>query len=439
MKRIVIVLKKVFWTLPISPKYKEKLRMRYATIKDRKEDLLQKNIEISTDADTIAYAKQILSIPTEKGRDYQSFINHNATEFPVHLIAYYLTQYHPNPQNDEWWGKGTTEWTNVSKAVPQYVGHYQPRLPGELGYYDLRIVDNIQRQINLAKNYGIKAFCFYYYWFEGKRLLEKPLNIFLTEKNLTIDFCICWANENWTRRFTGTNSDILMKVGDSSESYVQFIYDVIDLFSDSRYYCVDGKPVLLIYRPSMVPDPINVIKNWREIVKKIISKELYIIAVQEKGDKTNWTEYGFDAETEFQPKRVNDVARDITGKMNFVNKNFSGTVYDYRDLVENKKFIIKSNLNKKVFPAVMPMWDNTARRNSSGIIYHGASPKLYGKWLSEAIQSILNNSKVKQKIVFINAWNEWGEGTYLEPDREYGYAYLEETYQALKKCNDCIS
>lgn len=431
MMKISSKLKRVFWSLPLSSEFKERLRIKYATLKDKK--TVSNKIEISDQVDKEEYIKQVLSLPVERGNDYKEYIEHEKVETPVHLIAYYLTQYHPNAQNDEWWGKGTTEWTNVSKAVPQYVGHYQPRLPGELGYYDLRLADNMKRQIELAHNYGINAFCFYYYWFDGKRLLERPLDIFLHTKELDMNFCICWANENWTRKFTGTNADILMKMGETKESYINFIYDILEVLSDERYYCINKKPVLSIYRPSMVPDCSNVISKWREIVKEKLGKDLYVIAVQEKGDKKDWCKSGFDAETEFQPRRVNDIARDITSEMQFINKNFNGVVYDYKDLVEKKKYIIKNNINKKVYPAVMPMWDNTARRNSSGLIYHGANVELYGKWLADAIHFVKMNENVDDKTVFINAWNEWGEGAYLEPDRMNGYAYLEKTYQVLSQ------
>ena len=428
-------LKKLFWILPINPKTKEKIRMKYATIKDENQNRRDSSIVVSSNVDKEYYIKQILSLPVSKGSEYVEYEAHEKKDYSVDIIAYYLTQYHPNPQNDEWWGKGTTEWTNVSKAVPQYVGHYQPRLPGELGYYDLRLTDNIKRQIELAENYGIKAFCFYFYWFDGKRLLEKPLDLFLNNKQLKIDFCICWANENWTKRFTGTNADILMKMGETNESYINFIYDVIDILNDERYYCINGKPVLSIYRPSLIPDSQQVINEWKRIVRNKLQKDLYVIAVQEKGDKCDWISHGFDAETEFQPKRVNDVAIDITNQMSFINKNFSGNVYDYSDLVENKRYLIKRNLNRKVYPAVMPMWDNTARRNSSGIIYHGANPTLYGKWLKDVIKNVKENKNIDKKIVFVNAWNEWGEGSYLEPDRENGYAFLEKTYQILNEEN----
>lgn len=435
MRKIINMLKRIFWSLPITPGFKERLRLKYVTLKDKNEYRQSEVIELSSRFDKDAYIKQILTLPNDRGNDYTEYIGHGNPDFSTHIIAYYLTQYHPNPQNDEWWGRGTTEWTNVSKAVPQYVGHFQPRLPGELGYYDLRLVENFQRQIDLAHNYGIKAFCFYYYWFDGKRLLETPLDLFLKEKQLDINFCICWANENWTKKFTGSNVDILMKVGETRESYISIIFDILDLFNDMRYYCIDRKPVLLIYRPSMIPDCKYVALEWKKIVKEYIHKTLYLVAVQEKGDKKNWCDYGFDAETEFQPKRVNDIAKDITDEMFFLNTNFNGTVYDYNDLVKNKKNIIQANTLKKVYPAVMPMWDNTARRNSSGIIYHGANPELYGEWLNSSIEMVRENSTDKD-IVFINAWNEWGEGTYLEPDRKNGYAYLEKTFQILKQAEN---
>lgn len=425
-------IKNLFWKLPFSPQVKEKMRNKYATIKD---EMLNKNssIEISNQINKSDYIYQILNVPNQKSDDYVEFKNYYNEKHKTHIIAYYLTQFHPNIQNDEWWGKGVTEWTNVSKAVPQYVGHYQPRLPGELGYYDLRLKENFSRQIELALNYGVEAFCFYYYWFDGQRLLEKPLNLFLKNDDLKIKFCYCWANENWTKKFTGTNSDILMKIGESEESCIRFITTILDDFCDDRYYNINGKPILLIYRPSNIPNNKHVLSEWRRIVKQEKHKDIYIIAVQEKGDTRDWCSEGYDAETEFQPKRVSTVAKDITSDIKFMNNNYKGTVFDYEDLVVNKKYKIIENYNKKVYPAVMPMWDNTARKNNFGIIYHGATPKLYGRWLDDAITQVENNQKVDEKLVFINAWNEWGEGTYLEPDRMNGYAYLEETYNVLRK------
>lgn len=431
------LIKKIYWKLPIGKKIKSKIsRKRYEKILRKEKEYDKKNIVKITDDSNEAkeYLKYIAESYGKRSKDYKEYKKHElVSNHDIDLIAYYLTQFHPNEKNDLWWGKGTTEWNNVNQAVPQFVGHYQPRKPGELGYYDLRIKDNFKRQIELANNYGIKAFCFYYYWFDGERLLEYPLNQFLNNKDLNIKFFYCWANENWTRRFSGTNEDILMKITQTSENYKKFIDDVVNDFKDSRYYCIDGKPIISVYRPSLIPNVEEVLKFWRKQVKKILNKQLYIIAVQEREVKTDWIKYGFDAETEFQPKQIQHNCVNITNKVKPIRKDFCGEVYDYKDLVENKRYFLPANLQKKVYPAVMPMWDNTARRNFRGIIFHNSSPELYKKWLIDAIKNTQNNEKLEKSIVFLNAWNEWGEGAYLEPDYYFGYAYLESTYNALKE------
>lgn len=437
MSKLMKKTKRLFWKLPVPSSLREQLRLHYATIKEKNEKQENKNISLRSIADLNAYTHQVLTIPTARSEQYRAFKKNKPIHADTRIIAYYLTQFHPNIQNDNWWGKGTTEWTNVSKAVPQYPGHYQPRLPGELGYYDLRLRENMQRQIELAKNYGVNTFCFYYYWFDGKRLLERPMNMFLQDKTLDIEFCICWANENWTKRFSGTNTDILMKVGETSESCINFIYNILNVLNDERYYCINEKPVLVIYRPSMIKNTREVLSAWRKIIFEHIQKELYIIAVQEKGDDHDWCHDGYDAETEFQPKRINNIAKDITEQMGCIRKDFQGAIYDYEDLVRNRKYVICKNTTKKVYPAVMPMWDNTARRNNKGLIYHGSSPELYGMWLKDAIHTVQQNTKIEDNAVFINAWNEWGEGAYLEPDRYWGYAYLEATYKALEESQGC--
>lgn len=434
------LLKKIFWKLPINKDIKNYLaEKRYEKILKKEKEYDKKNIiDINTDSkEMLKYVKYITESYGKKSTDYKEYVEHDIRkDNEVDLIAYYLTQFHPNKQNDEWWGKGTTEWNNVNQAIPQFVDHYQPRKPGELGYYDLRIKEVLKRQIELAKNYGINAFCYYYYWFDGERLLEYPLNKFLDNKDLDMKFFYCWANENWTRRFSGTNEDVLMKITPEKKNYELFIESVLKDFEDERYYCIDGKIALSIYRPSLIPNVEDVLNFWRQRVKETINKELYIIAVQERDTIVDWTKVGFDAETEFQPKQIQHNCVDITNKVKTIRKDFAGTVYDYEDLVENRKYIIDRNLSKKVYPAVMPMWDNTARRNFRGIIFHNSSPMLYKKWLIESIKRVKNNEQLEKKIVFLNAWNEWGEGAYLEPDYYYGYAYLEATYEALIQTND---
>lgn len=427
-------LKKLFWKLPISQSIKTNIsQKRFERIleKEKKYDA-KKVITCINDSQTISdYMKYILGLYGKKSKDYKEFASHTGLNSDIHLIAYYLTQFHPNYYNDQWWGKGTTEWNNVNQAVPQFVGHYQPRKPGELGYYDLRINDVMARQIEIAKNYGMEAFCFYYYWFDGKRLLEYPLNKFLENTDLSIKFFYCWANENWTKRFSGTNDDILMGITQSENNYKAFIDSVLIDFKDVRYYRINDCPVISIYRPSLIHEPKRVLEYWRKKVKEELGTDLYLIAVQERDTAADWVSEGFDAETEFQPKQIQHSCKNITKHVRPVRKDFAGAVYDYKDLVRNKKYIIINNQKKKVFPAIMPMWDNTARRNFRGIIFHGSSPDLYKEWLIEIIKMMKKRKEFEDKIIFINAWNEWGEGTYLEPDDFYGYAYLEATYQAI--------
>lgn len=428
------LLKQIYWKLPINNEVKEKIsQKRYERIL-RKEEEEDKNrvISIIDDYSEISsYSEFVLEQYGKKSEMYKQYKTFNNENQKVNLAAYYLTQFHPNDKNDEWWGKGTTEWNNVNQALPQFVGHYQPRKPGELGYYDLRLKENMERQIEIAKNYGVNIFCFYYYWFDGDRLLEKPLNMFLQNKDLDMKFCYCWANENWTKRFSGTDEGILMGITQTTESYEAFIDSVLLDMMDDRYYRINNKPVISIYRPSLIPYPEEVLKVWRKKAKDTIGTDLYLIAVQERDVNKDWGAVGFDAETEFQPKQIQHKCKEITSAIKTIRKDFSGNIYDYKDLVEKKKYLIPSNLNKKVYSAVMPMWDNTARRNFRGTIFHGSTPQLYKEWLSDIVNRTNKRNDLDDKLIFINAWNEWGEGTYLEPDYKYGFAYLQATKEAL--------
>lgn len=427
-------LKQIFWKLPLSADFKERLRSeRYERILKKEAATDAAGISITDDVDVLAdYAAYVLGGYGARANQYAEYEEHVLLESDVLLVAYYLTQFHPNPENDAWWGRGTTEWNNVNKAIPQFVGHYQPRRPGELGYYDLRIRDTFRRQIEIAKNYGIGAFCFYYYWFDGgKRLLEMPLNEFLTDSTLDMPFFYCWANENWTRRFSGTNSDVLMGIAPTTENYFKFMHDASKDFNDERYLRIDSKPVLQVYRPSLIPEPERVLSEWRKIAREVCGCDVYLIAVQERDTSIDWTNVGFDAESEFQPKQIQHKCRNITRKVRPVRADFDGVVYDYADLVENRRYINPDSGGKKVYPAVMPMWDNTARRNHRGIIFHGSTPELYREWLADTISNVRNHNDLDRKMVFINAWNEWGEGAYLEPDSYWGYAYLQSTLEGL--------
>ena len=347
---------------------------------------------------------------------------------PIRLIAFYLPQFHPIPENDAWWGKGFTEWTNVAKAIPQFVGHYQPRLPSHLGFYDLRLVDVQRNQVELAKIYGIGGFCFYFYWFGGRRLLEKPIEQYLMHPELDLPFCLCWANENWSRRWDGLDDDILLSQKYSPEDDMAFIEYVSRYFRDSRYISVDGRPLLLVYRPALLHSAKDTAQRWRDWCRETGVGEIYLACTQ-SFEKTDPINYGFDAAVEFPPNNSN--LQSITEQMNLVNHKFAGAVYDWRELVERSYSY--SLPEYKLFRGVCPSWDNTARRAEGGTIFFGSTPEGYTGWLENAAMDTVKRFSVEsERIVFVNAWNEWAEGAYLEPDQRFGYAYLQATRDALQ-------
>ncbi|MEK3790944.1 glycoside hydrolase family 99-like domain-containing protein [Paenibacillus sp. FSL R7-0204] len=445
-RRIYQVLKKVFWRLPLfSPRFKKNflyntkklfkpslLAHPPSEIQEENGQVMHKEIE-GAQKEQIQYIEQILKIPE---RDKEAFValtesHYSRVEGDSKIIAYYLTQFHPDEHNEKWWGKGVTEWDNVARAVPQFVGHYQPRLPGELGFYDLRIKENMARQIELAQMHGVFGFSFYYYWFNGERLLEKPIEMFLEDKSLDFPFSLCWANENWTKRFDGTNSGILMEQPKTLESYKNVIHDMVRFLDDSRYITVKGKKMITVYRPGLMPEPDEIIRYWREYCHNQGIGELYIIAVKENMVELDLLGMGFDAISEFHPGTVYTQLKNITHDIEYIRKDFSGEVFDYKDLVEKQKYF---NYDlPKLYRAVMPMWDNTARRNNKGMIFQGATPALYKQWLKDVILEGKSRSDLDDQLVFVNAWNEWGEGAYLEPDKKYGYAYLQATKEAVEE------
>lgn len=434
MGKVIKLLKKMFWKLPLPGFVQEKIRRHYAIMKFAKEELSQETVAVTTDM-TTAYSRYILESPTRKYEGACEYEEHSSCKQSAILIAYYLTQYAPDPHNDLWWGKGTTEWNNVSKAQPQFVGHRQPLLPGELGFYDLRIKENMKRQIEIAKNYGIDVFDFYFYWFAGERILEKPLDMFLEDESLCMPFMFCWANESWTRRYSGVNESVLIGMDETEDNYKDFIHAVIPYFSDPRYFKVDGRIALQIYRPASIPNAANIIEYWRSEVKKECGYDLYLIATQERDGKTDWCKVGFDAENEWMMVSIRLQCKDITDKLKPIRKDFSGEIFDYEDLVNQERYYISRNRKKIVYPAVAPSWDNTARRNHRGTIFYNSTPALYKRWLSKIILEVNARKEFPAPLVFINAWNEWGEGAYLEPDRDYGYAYLQATWEAKNEYN----
>ncbi|MCQ2995862.1 glycoside hydrolase family 99-like domain-containing protein [Pseudomonas syringae] len=375
-----------------------------------------------------AHARNFVAANGRAGSDYVG-LTHRAisAELPVRTIAFYLPQFHAIKENDEWWGSGFTEWTNVKPAASQFDGHYQPHMPGELGYYNL-LDKNIQRrQIELAKLYGVGGFCFYYYWFDGHRLLEQPIENYLADSSLDHPFCLCWANENWSRRWDGNDSQILIGQNHSEEDDLAFAADVARYMSDSRYIKIDGKPLLVIYRPSLLPSAKTSSERWRTWFRANGFGEIYL-AYTQSFEAEDPRKYGFDAAIEFPPNNSNPP--NITSEVKNASPSFQGTVYDWNVFLERSRNYVKPAYT--LFRSVCPSWDNTARRKNKGTIFANSTPAKYQQWLENAIGYTKSNfSNPEERFVFINAWNEWAEGAHLEPDDRYGYAWLQATRCAL--------
>ncbi len=381
------------------------------------------------------YVTQVLAIAKRPAGTDLTYVprSEEVIEFgrsPLKVMAFYLPQFHPIPENDEWWGKGFTEWTNVAKAVPQYIGHYQPHLPGELGFYDLRVVDIMRQQATLAKSYGVTGFCFHHYWFGGKRLLEKPVQQFLDNWDIDVEFCLCWANENWTRRWDGQEQDVLMAQQHSPEDDVAFLDDILPALRDRRYLRHEGRAVLIVYRASLLPDPAATVARWRERAKAAGIGDLYLVAAQTFGI-LDPRPLGFDAAIEFPPHM--GMASGLNSQLKIVNPDFNGQIYDYEELAAS--YGQHKRTPYQLIKTVSPSWDNEARKPGGGHSFFGANPAAYAKWLRSACDITLDkfaNDLTQPPMVFINAWNEWAEGAHLEPDRKFGYGYLHATANVVR-------
>lgn len=342
----------------------------------------------------------------------------------VRLIAFYLPQFHPIAENDRWWGKGFTEWTNVTRARPFFSGHHQPRLPADLGFYDLRLAETRIAQADLAREYGIHGFCYYYYWFNGRRLLHRPLEEVLASGAPDFPFCICWANENWTRRWDGRDAEILMEQAYSDSDDLAFIRGLRPLLSDHRYIRIQHRPLILVYRIESLPDAARTAALWREECRRMGIGEIVLASVQSFGVMTDPTACGFDVAVEFPPHQ-----HAVPAAARWMRPGFKGRLFDYPAMAE--RFICAERPDYPVFRTVMPSWDNTARRREHAHIYVDATPTAYEHWLARMVEQTRLLGAPGERLVFINAWNEWAEGNYLEPDQRWGRAYLEATRRAL--------
>ncbi len=344
----------------------------------------------------------------------------------IRPIAIHLPQFHPTPENDAWWGKGFTEWTNVTKARPLLRGHYQPRLPTDLGFYDLRVPEVREAQAILARSYGIHGFCYYHYWFHGKRLLERPVNEIIATRKPDFPFMLCWANETWSRRWLGEEKEVLIKqtYGDADDvAHAQWLCE--RAFSDRRYITVNGRPAFIIYRPHDLPDYKRTIATFKSVAATTGIKEPYLIA----SNSHSQTRDGFDHVMNFEPQlsllpqafEDRPTLRKLKNNLKQRIGSASLKVFDYhyvKEVMSERKF------EYPYFPCVFVGWDTTARRGRNAIIVLNQNKADFKTSLERARDHVAANPPDEQ-LVFINAWNEWAEGNYLEPCRQFGHSLLE--------------
>lgn len=359
----------------------------------------------------------------------------------VRPIAFYLPQFHPIPENDAWWGRGFTEWTNVAQARPLFCGHAQPHIPADLGFYDLRLPETRQAQADLARRYGIHGFCYYHYWFNGRLLLERPFQEVLASGQPDLPFCLCWANEDWTRAWDGRSGEYLLRQVYSEADDRAHLRWLAPALADPRCIRVDGRPLFLVYRALKLPDPRRTAAVWREEARALGLGEIYLARVEglsaERGDPAA---LGFDAAVEFQPDWTQlgqplqrGRLRRALWKLGLLRSAYQEhQIHDYAAVVE--RMLRRPPPAYKRFPCVTPAWDNAARRRRGATILHGSTPALYRRWLERVLAS-WRPFGPGEDLLFINAWNEWAEGAHLEPCLRWGHAYLEATRDALAGVN----
>lgn len=349
----------------------------------------------------------------------------------IRAIAFYLPQFHPIPENDEWWGKGFTEWTNTAKAMPLFKGHYQPNVPADLGFYDLRLPETRAAQASMAKEYGIEGFCYYHYWFAGRRLLERPFEEVLNSGQPDFPFCLCWANESWTGIWHGAPNRMLMEqTYPGMEDHKQHFDYLVRAFADPRYIKVNGKPVFVVYRPDDLPDSKAVTDLWRKIAVDAGFPGLYLIAHHCELDWDSPSLKGFDSTllVRMAPKRES-MDQWATWKTPIWKLRLKiaawrnlPTIHQYEYVMDH--ILPKALESREAIPCVIPNWDNTPRSGRNGLVLQGSTPELFRRHFRKALQ-LASRNPAETQFVFIKSWNEWAEGNYLEPDLRFGHGYLQ--------------
>lgn len=337
-------------------------------------------------------------------------------------VAFYLPQFHQTPENDAWHGPAFTEWTVVAQSRPLFPGHPQPDLPGELGFYDLRLPETRELQARLARSHGISGFCYYHYWFKGRRMLDRPFHEVLTSGKPDFPFSLCWANESWYRRWQGSADELLVEQEFDEDDDIEHIRWLIEAFKDPRYIRIKGRPLLTVYRPQDLPDPKRTVAIWRRECALAGIPDPWLVGFETRGVSIEPASIGFDAGAEFVPHGIGDIADPMPLPPQCAPTNI---VYDYASVAAGYEG--RSQPEWTRYPCVATAWDNTPRRrHGEAVVLLGSTPERYGQWLDTAMTS-QSATEGADGIVFVNAWNEWAEGAHLEPDDRHGRAYLETT------------
>jgi Glycosyltransferase WbsX len=343
-----------------------------------------------------------------------------------HVLAFYLPQFHHVPENDAWHGHGFTEWNVVAASAPLYPGHRQPDLPGELGFYDLRVPEARYLQARLAREHGVTGFLYYHYWFGGRRMLERPFDEVLRSGQPDLPFALCWANESWYRRWQGSTDEMLVEQVFSPEDDVAHIRWLIECFKDPRYVRIEGRPLLTVYRAHLLPDPAATAGIWHRECTSAGVEAPWLVSFETGEEPSEPGLIGFDASAEFVPHQLEAL---IPEPVRF-GPDHSHHLYDYEEVVS--AYLNREPVPWRRYPCVATGWDNSPRRQSrEARILHNTNPDAYGRWLAEAARR-QQRAAGRDGIVFVNAWNEWAEGAHLEPDVQWGRAYLEKTREVLQ-------